>query len=852
MAGISGFPTNIDVTLGAAWAGRFGMDPSDVVSLTNVDADDWSEDGTLTINTTTNRLALRFSHATTQDFVDIKIINGGTAFFTVEVQVNLTTGQANNGTQYTFLDIFSDTQTNVNVNHNFTPGYMNNFLSVQTDYNPSFFSAIEAGAAPSIDPTGIATAEAFGTTNVGYALQSTGITSEEAFPNVFPDQHFVDDGIHKFPVGIVSAEAFGTLNLDREILPTGITSLEASGTPNVGTQIPAFILVPRIGRNPVGLFMPSVPPTIDEFDWQDPINRESPLAQGLTGLWWSGASYGSDVLFDLTGRFDGSAISDPVITYDNKAGFGISTDATADYLAIPDDARLRTSDLSVMLWTVKSGSATQGIVNTHLQSGDTGWILGMVDSDLTSKAVWQAGAASTWPTYDAQSSAEISDGLHQIIGIHDGSNHRLYVDGVEDGSDSTSGAINHRSHDIWIGRDADDSSFKSGEIYFLALWDRVLTVEEIQRSYDTEFRWELLGRIPELLLSGVQAGIEGISSEEAFGTAHLVRTVVVNSITSVEAFGTADLTQSEWTYRATGQITLGTNIFNDIDLLVTYFIEQDFGWNVKSQIIIDQDFEWNVSTSTLFWYRIEGECIEPTCKFGTVDTDQTGCGSPPTQGQTFTQLVAARNLTDLCKKLKRKFITYPMKWPIKFIHRYSRPVRLNDIRADEAKGIDHTCNRLIKQKFSQVPECLDFVVSQQVQVDIGVVISIQDSFLGYIGSGTILIGGVAGEVSYNYEGSGGMVLAGEADAVSTTWEDEGSGGIVLAGEASDITSSAWQYSGTGSIVASGEAVLVSPSWTTSSSGGLILSGNADTTLCLSYEPLFPLITLGGSADAVAA
>ena len=185
MAGISGFPTNIDVTLGAAWAGRFGLDPSDIVNLNNVDADDWSEDGTLTINTTTNRLALRFSHLTTQDFVDIKIINGGSAFFTVEVQINLTTGQANNGTKYTFLDMFDDTQTNINVNHNFTPGYLSNFLSVQTDYNPSFFSAIEdADAGFELLPTGIASLEAFGTPTIA-AVPEGGDVSKHSMLIVF-------------------------------------------------------------------------------------------------------------------------------------------------------------------------------------------------------------------------------------------------------------------------------------------------------------------------------------------------------------------------------------------------------------------------------------------------------------------------------------------------------------------------------------------------------------------------------------------------------------------------------------------------------------------------------------------
>lgn len=149
---IAGFPDEINVTLGDAWAGRFGMDPNDVLLLQKVSGQDkWSEDGTTTFHTTNNRLMIGFGHGSV-DFIDLYVINWTTGAFTIEVQINLTTGQANNGTIYNFKDIFDDTQTSINIQHNFGPTFMSNFTGYQTDFNPSFFKAIEDADAPIVLP----------------------------------------------------------------------------------------------------------------------------------------------------------------------------------------------------------------------------------------------------------------------------------------------------------------------------------------------------------------------------------------------------------------------------------------------------------------------------------------------------------------------------------------------------------------------------------------------------------------------------------------------------------------------------------------------------------------------------
>jgi hypothetical protein len=117
-------------------------------------------------------------------------------------------------------------------------------------------------------------------------------------------------------------------------------------------------------------------------------------------------------------------------------------------------------------------------------------------------------------------------------------------------------------------------------------------------------------------------------------------------------------------------------------------------------------------------------------------------------GQKFLTTVAARNVSEVCQKLFEKTsLNYPIIWPIKSIHRYSRPIYLDDIREDEARGIDHSCNELIAEDFEEVPDCLDFVMRQATHVQMGMSVTLQEAF-------------------DEYDATGGIQVAGSADATS--------------------------------------------------------------------------------------
>jgi hypothetical protein len=101
----------------------------------------------------------------------------------------------------------------------------------------AFFEVPQAAAtSQDIDPTGLASAEAFGTLEVKHSLSFTGIASAEAFGTAELD--------HKLTfTGIASTEAFGTTSVQPQpvnVSPTGIASAEGFGTA-VLTQV-SFIM----------------------------------------------------------------------------------------------------------------------------------------------------------------------------------------------------------------------------------------------------------------------------------------------------------------------------------------------------------------------------------------------------------------------------------------------------------------------------------------------------------------------------------------------------------------------------------------------------------------------------------
>lgn len=90
---------------------------------------------------------------------------------------------------------------------------------------------ISEGGTPTINPSGIGSAEAFGTPTIttgAVTVSPTGIASAEAFGTA-------QINLTIFPTSTASAEAFGTAQVNLKIFPNGIASAGAFGTATITT-----------------------------------------------------------------------------------------------------------------------------------------------------------------------------------------------------------------------------------------------------------------------------------------------------------------------------------------------------------------------------------------------------------------------------------------------------------------------------------------------------------------------------------------------------------------------------------------------------------------------------------------
>lgn len=276
----------------------------------------------------------------------------------------------------------------------------------------------------------------------------------------------------------------------------------------------------------------------------------------------------------------------------------------------------------------------------------------------------------------------------------------------------------------------------------------------------------------------------------------------------------------------------GASLSGSATASTSFIAEFDFEWDVEGEIKLSFDFQWNVGQGVLHYYQIEGECLIADCDRGGVESQDPRCGG--SSKQKFIQTIAARNTADLCRKMQDKFLTYPIAWPVLKIKRHSRPAYLDDIRAEEAAGKDHSCNVLEDQDYEDVPDCILFTLKQASRVNMGMNITIQQDFLSQTGSGsyrlygnspftvTKLNGGTINYdegFSYAINGTGSVILSGAADISSSAFGYTGSGKFQLFGGA-DFVSPHYTYVGSGSIIMSGLSYSFTPT------GGMILSGSA--------------------------
>jgi hypothetical protein len=260
-------------------------------------------------------------------------------------------------------------------------------------------------------------------------------------------------------------------------------------------------------------------------------------------------------------------------------------------------------------------------------------------------------------------------------------------------------------------------------------------------------------------------------------------------------------------YAATGAITLSSSVAFSFES--TY--DTDFLWGVEGEAAKDLESSWNVGSGEYYWYRVEGTCEKISC-------DNLGVRYEGCRG-TFLNTVAARNLSELCDKLKAPSNNPPVVVKINSIKKYSRPVL-------RAAG-EPECNTLDDQDFCQVLECADYCLSEIVVERIAIQMKVVDYIREHLPQGGLSLGGYS-ELDrrriYEPPGSEVSVYGGAVSSFRPCFYPSGS--VALSSRVK-FALSHYEFPFVGTLAVGGFSRFVSPSWNYRFSGGFEVDAPID-------------------------
>lgn len=309
-----------------------------------------------------------------------------------------------------------------------------------------------------------------------------------------------------------------------------------------------------------------------------------------------------------------------------------------------------------------------------------------------------------------------------------------------------------------------------------------------------------------------------------------------------EAIVSYTTTPTAVTYEGDGTLVLDSNFFDPTIVNATFTAAVDVNWQIEGTVSNEISFSWNVGRQPLYWFRVVGACLSPTCNNSGLDLNGQTCNLG-SGGQQFIQYFLATDLTDVCKQLSAK---NALKWQISSIGKFSRPADADDIASQEAAGIDHSCNKLENIDFTNIPDCLELTAETPTPVRMGMTAIIQDQFVTYIGGGKIYLFGSAKVNSYNYFSSGSLFLSGDTATAIDDNRYTGSGGLLLGSE-SAVVFSDWKYNGNGDLVLEGGIEQSADYYVATGKGSILLQGNANASEKLRYKAFGIPLLVGGDA-----
>ena len=190
----------------------------------------------------------------------------------------------------------------------------------------------------------------------------------------------------------------------------------------------------------------------------------------------------SGAIADTSGQGNNGTYNGVLYSQVGKLNTALSFDGSNDYVSVADSANLDiTDDITVSLWIKMNSKAPWDSILTKsiVWDGDNGYGFffrggGPVLNFFINHVDYGVAVLDPSPSVGE---------WHHIVGTYDGSNVRIYSDGVEGTPMSYTNSIGTNNKDLRIGYDADLGGYFDGSIDEVAIWNRALSPTEVLDLY---------------------------------------------------------------------------------------------------------------------------------------------------------------------------------------------------------------------------------------------------------------------------------------------------------------------------------------------------------------------------------
>jgi len=207
------------------------------------------------------------------------------------------------------------------------------------------------------------------------------------------------------------------------------------------------------------------------------------MADTPLGYWRLGEATGT-VAMDQRTTHNGTYANNPALSQPGALfrdpATSVGFNGTTQYVEIPTDASLNASRFSVEIWARPTGGA--GVYHGVIDSRNypQGWSVYLADS-----GDWEFWVNSGTTMIILDGGAAPLNSWHHLVGTFDGTNARLYVNGVAVASAALSSGYQPNTRgSVEIGQAEPGSGYYfPGQIQDAAVYTTVLSPTQVQRHY---------------------------------------------------------------------------------------------------------------------------------------------------------------------------------------------------------------------------------------------------------------------------------------------------------------------------------------------------------------------------------